>query len=108
MSEGDWGDWLQRWWGTQWDICNAAAPSCHICDALDELMLLRRPSPGRPIIFDDVIPLCQRCAGRVEQLLNDRCAPGATWTNMPRQLAVDAIVQELGSGATPLEPEPGE
>ncbi|WP_154674214.1 hypothetical protein [Nakamurella lactea] len=108
MSDSDWEDWLRRWWRAQWDMRNADPPACQICDMPDDLVMVRRTPAGPPMIYEDVIALCQRCATRTLQLVAERSLPGSRWAGMPREIAIDTAVYELTAGTTPLEPDSGE
>lgn len=108
MTGSEWEDWIRRWWRPQWDIRSAAEPSCRLCGDDTDLMLIRRTAPDKPLIYDDVIPLCGRCCHQVETLVAEQTAPGAPWEMMPRYLAVDIIIGDIGAGRIRLDPPPGD
>lgn len=96
--------WLWAWWELQHNLRDAAAPRCEVCGATGDLVLSSRETgTTEESRFDDFVALCPRCADRLAEVVDDRCAHGQRWFGMPRSVAVPAVLAEMVSGKLPLE-----
>ena len=69
--------------------------ACQACDLTRDLTVVvtgTDQGDPPPLFWDDLVPLCFRCAALVERLITERAEPGGRWEAMPAALRLSAAV----------------